>query len=158
MKIVALALLAFLMATFIIPYSFRFDPSKTYLVVCVIGSISIFPKAHSYLVAHWRKNQTAYVTAKLAPHNVLFQAIGFCIGVFILTCFTFGMTFTNLVGDSAVHSGTVIRANSSRRCSRKLVISLDRGGYARVCTRTPYGEGSAIAVRVRSSALGQYVE
>jgi hypothetical protein len=85
------------------------------------------------------------------------QATAMSAAFFFLSCFVFGIFFTMAVGDTTVQIGQVISSWPSRRCTN-LKVKTETAGFVSLCTRSPLGVGSAIAVRVRKSALGRYVE
>ena len=154
----ALALLVtILVAPFLIIIGSRFSPEKIHLFVCLLVSMGFFRPALGYVVRHYKENPAMFAAAKLNAANVIFQALGLCFAVFLALCFGLGMSFTALAGRSHVEPGTVISSSSSRGCI-KTAVTTEALGRVTFCSRALYGIGSPIAVKVRSSVLGHYVE
>jgi hypothetical protein len=154
----ALILVVTLIAgSFLIPYAFRFSPSRFYLLFCLVVSLASWRPFHLYLLRHWKAHPERVRATRLNASHVVFQATCLSGGLFLLLCFVMGMLVTTMLGGLTIERGTVISSRWSRGCT-KLTVETENAGFVKLCTRTPFGAGSAIAVRVRKSALGQYVE
>ncbi|PPU37963.1 hypothetical protein XspCFBP7912_02615 [Xanthomonas sp. CFBP 7912] len=142
---------------FVIPLGFRFSPNKLYLLLSLCASLAVWLPFHRYLVGHWSVRPRVTRAAKINASNVVVQATIMSAAVFFLSCFVFGIFFTMAVGNTTLQVGRVISSWPSRRCTN-LKVKTETAGFVSLCTRYPLGVGSAIAVRVRTSALGHYVE
>jgi hypothetical protein len=149
--------LALVGGLFLVLYAFRFSPDKLYLLICLVASLASWRAIYRYLLRHWKAHPDRVQAAKLNAANVFFQATGVVGGIFFVLCFVIGMLVTNMLGSSTVERGTVVSSRWSRGCA-KLTVKTDNAGFVRLCTQTPYGTGSAIAVKVRKSSVGHYVE
>ena len=150
-------LLSIAVSVYLVPLGFRFSPSKTYFVLCLIVAILVWRPCHRYLIRYWSEHTELRRATKINGANVAFQATAMSAAVFFLSCFVAGLFFTMEFGATSVAHGKVVSSHSSRRCTN-LAIQTQKNGFVRVCTRSPLGAGSFATVRIRHSILGHYVE